>query len=121
MLAGTDLAYYSGDDVLNLPLLAVGAAGSVSVVGHVVRAAAPSRCIDAFDGGDVARALALHHQLLPAYTGFFRTQGVITTKAALRLLGLPGGPVRLPLVDATAEQIDALRADCAAAGLELPA
>jgi 4-hydroxy-tetrahydrodipicolinate synthase len=58
---------------------------------------------------------------LPAYSGFFRTQGVILTKAALRCLGLPSGPVRLPLVDATPEQVEALRADCAAAGLDLPA
>jgi 4-hydroxy-tetrahydrodipicolinate synthase len=120
VLAATDLVYYSGDDVMNLPLLAVGAAGSVSVIAH---AFAPQlrELLDTFDRGDTARAIALHHQLVPAYTGFFRTQGVITTKAALRLLGLPAGPVRLPLVDATPEQIEVLRADCAAAGLGLPA
>ena len=120
VLAATDLVYYSGDDVLNLPLLAIGAAGSVSVVGH---AFAPQirELIEAFDSGDVARAIALHHKLMPVYTGFFRTQGVILTKAALQCLGLPSGPVRLPLVDATPEQIEVLRADCAAAGLELPA
>jgi 4-hydroxy-tetrahydrodipicolinate synthase len=118
VLAQTDLAYYSGDDALNLPLLSVGAAGFVSVVGH---AFAPQlvALLKAFDAGDTQRAIELHQQLLPAYVGFFRTQGVITTKAALRLLGLPGGPVRLPLIDATSEQIDVLRADCAAAGLEL--
>jgi 4-hydroxy-tetrahydrodipicolinate synthase len=120
VLAATDLAYYSGDDVLNLPLFAIGAVGAVSVVAH---AFAPqiSAMIQAFDSGDTARAIALHHQLLPAYSGFFRTQGVILTKAALRCLGLPSGPVRLPLVDATPEQVEALRADCAAAGLDLPA
>jgi 4-hydroxy-tetrahydrodipicolinate synthase len=120
VLAGSELAYYSGEDALNLPLLAVGGAGFVSVVGH---AFAPQlkELLVAFDTGDTARAIALHQQLLPAYTGFFRTQGVITTKAALGMLGLPGGPVRLPLVDATKEQIDTLRADCAAAGLGLPA
>jgi 4-hydroxy-tetrahydrodipicolinate synthase len=119
VLAATDLAYYSGEDALNLPLLAVGGAGFVSVVGHVFT----PRLVEllaAFDAGDLVRAVALHQQLLPAYTGFFRTQGVITTKAALTMLGLPAGPVRLPLVDATAEQIEVLRADCAAAGLELP-
>ncbi len=118
VLASTDLAYYSGEDALNLPLLAVGASGFVSVVGH---AFAPQlvAMLDAFDAGDLARAVALHRQLLPAFAGFFRTQGVIMTKAALALMGLPGGPVRLPLVDATPDQIDVLRADCAAAGLEL--
>jgi 4-hydroxy-tetrahydrodipicolinate synthase len=118
VLAETDLAYYSGDDALNLPLLSIGAAGFVSVVGH---AFTPQlvQLLDAFDTGDLTRAIELHKQLLPAYIGFFRTQGVITSKAAMRLLGLPAGPVRLPLVDATPEQIDVLRADCAAAGLEL--
>ena len=118
VLASTDLAYYSGEDALNLPLLAVGAAGFVSVVGH---AFTPQlvQMLQAFDTGDIVRAIAIHRQLLPAYAGFFRTQGVIMTKAALRLMGLPGGPVRLPLVDATPEQRDVLRADCAAAGLEL--
>ena len=103
VLAATELAYYSGEDALNLPLLAVGAAGFVSVVGH---AFAPQlrAMLEAFDAGDVARAIALHRQLLPAYTGFFRTQGVIITKAALGLLGLPAGPVRLPLVDATPDR-----------------
>ena len=51
--------------------------------------------------------------MIPAYVGMFRTQGVITTKAALRDLGLPAGPVRLPLVDATAEEVATLRADLA--------
>jgi 4-hydroxy-tetrahydrodipicolinate synthase len=120
VIAETGLTYYSGDDVMLLPLLAVGAAGVVSVVGH---AFAPqlAELVAAFDAGDLPRALALHQQLLPAFRGFFRTQGVITTKAALNLLGLPAGPLRLPLLDATDEEIETLRADCRAAGLELPA
>jgi 4-hydroxy-tetrahydrodipicolinate synthase len=56
---------------------------------------------------------------MPVYVGFFRTQGVILTKAALREQGLPAGPVRSPLVDATPAQVEQLRADCAAAGLVL--
>ena len=55
--------------------------------------------------------------MIPAYVGIFRTQGVILTKAALRELGLLSGPVRLPLVDATAEQLTVLRADLAAAAV----
>jgi 4-hydroxy-tetrahydrodipicolinate synthase len=119
VIASSDLEYYSGEDALNLPLLAVGAAGFVSVVGHTFTPQLVA-LLDAFDAGDIRRAIEINQQLLPAYTGFFRTQGVITTKAALATLGLPAGPVRLPLVDATAEQLAALRADCAAAGLDLP-
>jgi 4-hydroxy-tetrahydrodipicolinate synthase len=73
----------------------------------------------AFERGDVTDALRRHHQLLPIFTGFFRTQGVILTKAALTLRGLPAGPVRSPLVDATEEQIARLRIDCAEAGVPL--
>jgi 4-hydroxy-tetrahydrodipicolinate synthase len=42
---------------------------------------------------------------------------VILTKAALSHIGLPGGPVRLPLVDATPEQIERLRVDLTAGGV----
>jgi 4-hydroxy-tetrahydrodipicolinate synthase len=66
----------------------------------------------------VTRAAEIHRSLLPAFVGFFRTQGVIMTKAALDLAGLPGGgAVRPPLVDATAEQRNQLRRDLTAAGL----
>jgi 4-hydroxy-tetrahydrodipicolinate synthase len=114
----TDLAYYSGDDKNTLPLLSVGAVGVVGVPTHLFGRRSKAM-IEAYDRGDVAGALAVHHQLLPVFTGFFRTQGVILTKAALRLSGLPGGSVRLPLVDATEAQVAQLREDCAEAGLTL--
>jgi 4-hydroxy-tetrahydrodipicolinate synthase len=117
-LARTDLAYYSGEDMLNLPLLAMGAVGVVSVVGHLVGRRL-AELIAAVEAGDLARAREVNDSLLPVYTGIFRTQGVILTKAALRELGLPAGPVRPPLVDATPEQIAQLRADLAAGGVEL--
>lgn len=111
----TNLAYYSGDDKVTLPLLSVGAVGVVGVPTHLF-GEPTAQMIQSYASGDVSGALALHRQLLPVFTGFFRTQGVILTKAALRLAGLPGGPVRPPLIDATAEQIERLRADLADAG-----
>ena len=111
---------YSGDDILNLPLFAVGAVGVVSVCGHTVGREL-RQMIDAFFSGNAAKALEIHQQLLPVYTGTFRTQGAILTKAALTMLGLPGGHTRLPLVDATAEQIEQLRKDLIAGGVKLPA
>lgn len=119
VLARTDLAYYSGDDKLTLPLLSIGAVGVVGVPTHLV-GARTAEMIAAYEAGDVAGALRHHRSLLPVFTGFFRTQGVILTKAALRLAGLPGGPVRPPLVDATDEQISRLRADLADAGVTVP-
>jgi 4-hydroxy-tetrahydrodipicolinate synthase len=114
----TDLAIYSGDDRNTLPLLSVGAVGVVGVVTHVFGRQSKAM-IEAYERGDVATALGIHHELLPIFYGFFRTQGVITVKAALSLLGLPAGPVRPPLVDATEAEIGQLREDCAAAGTAL--
>ncbi len=119
VMARTELAYYSGDDKVTLPLLSVGGVGVVGVPTHLV-GVRTGEMIGAYEAGEVRRALELHRALLPVFTGFFRTQGVILTKAALRLAGLPGGPVRPPLVDATPEQVDRLRADLAAAGVPLP-
>lgn len=117
-MARCDLAWYSGDDILNLPLLSIGAQGFISVVGHVV-ADRIRAMAEAFHAGDVCGAIAMNRALLPVYTGIFRTQGVILTKAALRLQGLPSGPVRSPLVDATADQIGQLERDLRDGGVDL--
>ncbi|MEV6524154.1 4-hydroxy-tetrahydrodipicolinate synthase [Longispora sp. NPDC051575] len=118
VLRRTDLAYYCGEDALTLPFLAIGAVGVVGTSTHL-SGAETLRMIEAFERGDHAEALRLHQQLLPIYTGIFRTQGTILVKAAMNERGLPGGPVRSPLVDATKEELATLRADCAAAGLAL--
>jgi 4-hydroxy-tetrahydrodipicolinate synthase len=120
VIANTGLAYYSGDDVLTLPLLSVGAVGLVSVAAHVA-APALRALIAEFDAGNPAAARTLHQGLLPIFKGIFRTQGVITTKAALTLAGLPAGPVRLPLVDATEAEVEQLRLDLSASVLAPPA
>ncbi|MCF6745093.1 4-hydroxy-tetrahydrodipicolinate synthase [Blastococcus sp. KM273128] len=117
-LARTDLAYYSGEDMLNLPILAMGGVGMVSVVSHLVGPRLVE-LLTAVEAGDLVEARAINDSLLPVYTGIFRTQGVITVKAALNALGLPAGPVRPPLVDATPEQLAQLRDDLAAGGVTL--
>jgi 4-hydroxy-tetrahydrodipicolinate synthase len=118
VLRRTDLAYYSGEDSATLPLLAIGAVGVVGTSTHF-NGRETKEMIEAYERGDVAGALALHRQLLPIFTGIFRTQGTILVKAGLRAQGLPAGPVRSPLVDATAEELNQLRLDAAAAGLAL--
>jgi 4-hydroxy-tetrahydrodipicolinate synthase len=117
VMATSDLVYYSGDDVLTLPLLAVGAVGVVGVATHL---ATPriAELVTAFRAGDTARALALHRELLPVFVGLFRTQAAITTKSALGHLGLPAGPVRLPLPELTTEQRAQLHRDLAAGGVD---
>ncbi len=117
-IARSGLAWYSGDDMLNLPLLSVGAVGLVSVVGHVVTPELRAM-LEAFTTGDVQKAAEIHQKLLPVFTGMFRTQGVITSKAALRLQGLPGGPLRLPLVELSPEETIQLKIDLDAGGVQL--
>ncbi|MEU3194639.1 4-hydroxy-tetrahydrodipicolinate synthase [Streptomyces sp. NPDC006992] len=117
-VATSGLAWYSGDDMLNLPLLSVGAVGFVSVVGHVVTPELRA-LLEAHLSGDVAKATEIHQKLLPVFTGMFRTQGVITTKAALDRLGLPAGPLRLPLVELSPEELEQLKHDLAHGGVHL--
>jgi 4-hydroxy-tetrahydrodipicolinate synthase len=118
VLRRTDLAYYSGEDAATLPLLAVGAVGVVGTSTHFV--GAPTKeMIEAYERGDVAGALGLHRRLLPLFTGIFRSQGSILVKAGLNHQGLPAGPVRSPLVDATEAETHQLIEDAAATGLSL--
>jgi 4-hydroxy-tetrahydrodipicolinate synthase len=118
VMARSDLQYYSGDDVLNLAHLTQGAVGIASVVGHV---AGPqyAEMVAAVDGGDLPRAIALHRQLIPAVNAVMNiTQGAIMAKAALRELGVIASPaVRLPLVEATADQVALVRDGLRQSGL----
>ncbi|MFM1826452.1 MAG: Dihydrodipicolinate synthase 1 [Actinomycetota bacterium] len=115
----TDLAWYSGEDSLNLPLLSIGAIGFVSVCGHLI-ADRLKAMADAFFSNNFSQALEIHQNLLPIYTGVMsRMPGVMSIKAALRLKGLPAGAARLPLVDADEKQIEQLRADLLAGGLKI--
>lgn len=116
--ARCDLAIYSGDDALTLPLLSVGGVGVVGTSTHFI-GRPTKQMIEAYEAGEVASARALHHRLLPLFTGIFRTQGVILVKAGLGVLGKPAGPVRSPLVDASEAEVAQLRADCASVGVVL--
>ena len=118
VMARSDLQYYSGDDVLNLAHLTQGAVGIASVVGHV---AGPqyAEMVAAVAGGDLPRAIALHRQLIPAVNAVMNiTQGAIMAKAALRELGvIASAAVRLPLVEATADQVALVRDGLRQSGL----
>jgi 4-hydroxy-tetrahydrodipicolinate synthase len=100
---------WSGDDVLTLPFMSVGAFGVVSVVSHVCGAAV-RRMIEAQAAGDTAAAAALHARLLPLFHGLFVTSNPIPVKAALEHLGVEVGTVRLPLVPLDDERRAALGA-----------
>lgn len=120
VLAEADLAYYSGDDGLVLPLLSVGAVGVVSVVGHIV-ADRIAAMVSAFVAGDIAAARDASSDLVPVIVGIMeRMQGAIAVKAALDLLERSGGgALRLPLISADEKQREQLRSDLRAGGFEL--
>ena len=116
LMAETGLAYYSGDDALNLPWLAMGATGFISVISHL--AAGQLRdLLSAFASGDVTTARKINVAIAPLSNAMSRLGGVTLSKAGLRLQGIEVGDPRLPQVPATAEQIDALAADMRAASV----
>lgn len=114
----TDLLWYSGDDVVNLAWLALGAVGVVSVVGHVAGNEFRAM-IDAVDAGDLATARAIHTKLIPAIDALMNTsQGAIMVKAALKEQGvIDSDAIRLPLLPADEAMYAVLRHGLTKAGL----
>ncbi len=118
LMRETGLRLYSGDDALNFSWLALGASGVVSVVGHVA-ASQYADMVAAIDANDLATARQINERLLPLVrTIMTHTQGAITSKAALQILGvLDHRTMRAPLPDATEDEVAMLRDALAAAGL----
>ena len=110
VLASGTIAYYSGEDALNLPLLSIGAVGIVSVVGHVA-ADRFSTLVSLVASNDVAAARRIAADLVPLVDAIMnRMPGLVAAKAALELLGvIPSRTTRLPLLPADAQQVDAVR------------
>ena len=110
VMAGTDLLWFSGADEVNLPLLAQGAFGVVSVVGHVA-GEQYAAMVAAVDRGDLREARRLHTSLIPVVDAIMTTsQGAIMAKAALVELGvLESATVRLPLLESPPEHLELLR------------
>ena len=116
IMAETGLAYYSGDDALNLPWLAMGATGFISVISHLA-AAQLRELLSAFGSGNIATARKINVALAPLCNAMGRLGGVTMSKAGLRLQGIDAGDPRSPQMPATPEQIDALAADMRAASV----
>ncbi len=120
VMKATGLPYYSGDDGLNLALLAVGAIGFVSVTGHLVADRFQAMAA-AYRAGDVEKAKQINLDMVPITTGIMtKAGGAIMVKAALDLLGRSGGgALRLPLVAANQSLRDQLKLDLRAGGFQL--
>lgn len=104
VVAGTPEGFhhYSGDDNMTVPILAVGAEGVISVSSHVI-GKEMNEMIQAFKDGDTKKAAKMHQKYLPFMKGVFCTVSPVPVKNMLKQMGLPVGPLRLPLVDASPE------------------
>jgi 4-hydroxy-tetrahydrodipicolinate synthase len=118
VLRRCDLAYYSGDDPMNLPLWSLGGVGCISVTAHVVGDRIHAM-LEAFTAGRNTEAARLHLSMIPVNVGLFRNQAAVLTKAAMDLLGRPGGGVRGPLLPASEAERHTLIEDLTAGGVKL--
>lgn len=98
----------SGDDVLTLPMMAVGARGVISVVSNLLPRENARLCAAALKG-DFATARRLHLELFPLVKGLFLETNPIPVKAAARMAGLCGDELRLPLTPMTSANRRELR------------
>jgi len=107
---------YCGNDADTLPWLSVGAAGVISVASHV---AGPkmAEMIAAYRAGDPERARRLNAELIGVYDVMSVTANPIPVKAAMELAGHPAGPPRLPLPEATPDEVARIREVLRSAGL----
>jgi 4-hydroxy-tetrahydrodipicolinate synthase len=116
----TDLALYAGNDELLLPFLELGGTGGIFVFTHLVGARV-KELIRRFKDGDPEGAEAIEKELQPVIEALAVTTNPIPLKAALNLLGHEVGGLRLPLVDASEDEVALLRAGLEAAGVLSPA
>jgi 4-hydroxy-tetrahydrodipicolinate synthase len=117
ILVRTDLTVLSGDDSLTLPMLAVGAAGVVSVVANLVPGDVIAM-IAAFEQGDLAGARSRHAALFPLCRDLLGVAtNPIPVKTALAMLGRGNGELRLPLCPPDERGRQALRRSLVRCGL----
>lgn len=99
---------YSGDDSLTLPIMSIGGTGVISVAAHVVGRQMQTM-IKALEDGDIIKAQSIHADLLPFFKVIFITTNPIPIKAAVNLLGLHAGPLRLPLVAPNSGELEKIK------------
>lgn len=104
-----DITVLSGDDGLTLPMMAVGAAGVISVAANVVPAKVAAMCAQ-FAAGDLDAARKIHYELLPLFKGLFIETNPMPVKAALARMGLIENVLRLPLTPMLPEKFTQLEA-----------
>ena len=103
-----DFAVISGDDNITVPIMALGGAGVISVAANVDPKRMVAMC-EAMKKGDYQKALVIHYALCPLFRSMFIDTNPIPVKKAVELLGMAGGPVRLPLADLDDKKTEQLK------------
>jgi 4-hydroxy-tetrahydrodipicolinate synthase len=116
LLASHDLNVLAGDDSLTVPMMAMGASGVVSVAANIIPGET-KMLTDAALTDDWVQARNLHKKLFPLWRTLFLETNPIPVKCAMRLLGLDGGEVRLPLGPAVGKTEEALRGQLQSLGM----
>ncbi|MDR7871068.1 MAG: 4-hydroxy-tetrahydrodipicolinate synthase [Tissierellaceae bacterium] len=105
-----DFLVYSGDDSLLLPSMSIGTYGIVSVAAHIV-GHEMKEMLDAYLSGEISKATEIHLKLLNIFRNLFIISNPIPVKAALNLMGINVGGLRLPLTEAREKVLNVLRED----------
>lgn len=113
---GTPLTVISGDDSLTLPMMAVGAAGVISVATNIIPKEV-REMVDLALAGNFARAREIHHRCLALFKVLFIETNPIGVKTAMELLGRDTGELRLPLCAASSANRLVIRQTLINAGL----
>ncbi|OPX61873.1 MAG: 4-hydroxy-tetrahydrodipicolinate synthase [Methanomassiliicoccales archaeon PtaB.Bin134] len=110
ILAGApkDFTVLSGDDAMVLPAMALGAKGVISVTSNILPGEMLS-LVRAILDGNMAEARRINSEMLPIFTALFLETNPIPVKTAVRLMGRPAGPFRLPLCDMSPNNLQTLR------------
>jgi len=117
-LTGDRVALYSGDDNMVVPVMALGGLGVISVAGNIIPRQMHEMCA-AFFAGDLVRARKMQLDMLPLVRALFCEVNPIPVKTAARLMGLPAGPLRLPLTEMEEKNLAQLKCAMREYGLSI--
>jgi len=115
-LADGCIDLYSGEDGLVVPIMSLGGIGVISVLSNVAPKQTHDMCMKALEG-DYAAARKIQLDALPLVDALFSEVNPIPVKAALKMIGIEAGPLRLPLTEISDEHRTVLKKAMADFGL----
>ena len=106
-LCGDDLYIWSGNDDCTIPLMSLGALGVISVASNIVPGAVAKLCALCLEGS-YAEATELYAKYASLFSALFIETNPIPVKAALKMMGMDSGILRLPLTEISQESFETL-------------